>query len=153
MSENRLTKADILRQASDSEENITYEYFEKLDGELPLRPLSDGEAQQIENKQLENLDFSFDNIAELEGKGKQEILDEVDFSISLDEFFGDDYEANCLTCSFGIAFEEKMTVKEVKQLRPPGIVEDIANRIREISGMEGSGVEDALKSFREDEES
>ena len=151
MSDKRLTKNDILRTASDDE--ITYEYFEKLDGEIPLRALSDGEAQKIETKQFGNLDIDVSNIQNLEGGSKEEILNNLDMEMDIKDFLGDDYEANCLACSFGIAFEEKMTIEEVKELKPPGIVEDIANRIYKISGMEGSGVEDALKSFRGDKES
>ncbi|MBM7623718.1 hypothetical protein [Sporohalobacter salinus] len=146
MSNKRLTKADILRSTDD----VTYEYFEKLDGEIPLRPLSDGEAQKVENKQFENLDIDI-NPKTLEGATKEEIMSKVTANVDLNEFLGDDYEANCLACKLGIAFEEEMTIKEVKALGPPGIVGDIANRIYEISGMEGAGVEETLKSFRGDE--
>lgn len=149
MSDKKLTKADILRTASD--DDVAYEYFEKLGGKLPLRSLSDGEAQEIEAEQFGNMDIDVSNIQSLEGNSKEEILNNMDMDMNLTEFLGDDYEANCLACSFGIAFEEKLTVEEVKELKPPGIVEDIANRIYELSGMEGSGVDETLESFRGDE--
>ena len=151
MDNKKLTKADVLRTAS--EDNVVYKYFEKLKGELPIRPLSDGEAQEIEVKQLSNLDIDISNLKNLEGASKEQILKKLDMDVDLGEFLGDDYEANCLACKFGLAFDESLTVEEVKELRPPGIVEDIANKIFELSGMEGSGVEDALESFRTNKES
>jgi len=41
----RLTKADILQ----GNKNVYYEYFEKIEGELPLKSLTDGQASQIES--------------------------------------------------------------------------------------------------------
>lgn len=143
----KLTKADILKGTN----NIRTQYFDKLGGEVELRPLTEGEWAEIEALRSSGAKIkgkpTFKN-GNLDIKSMQQNLQvEIDSKeIQLMEF-----EAKAKAVAWGLSTspDNQWTVEEVKQLRPVGVVDDIAEFIFKISGVTKEGAEEA-RNFRQE---
>ena len=136
----RLTKADLL-QGKDA---VEYIYFEDLGGEIPLKPLTDGQWSQIRTIKFSGLT----------AKGKPGTKN-PDIEYDMSKIRENAHEAAALAVSYSIADGATWTVNEVKNLRPAGIVEKIAAEVFRITGVspdEGSeftkAQEQEAKNFR-----
>lgn len=144
----KLTKADILKGVN----NVKTQYFDKLGGEVELRPLTEGEWAEIEALRSSGAKIkgrsTFDKSGNLDIKSMQQNLQvEIDSKeIQLMEF-----EAKAKAVAWGLSTspDNQWTVEEVKQLRPVGVLDDIAEFIFKISGVTEEGVEEA-RNFRKE---
>lgn len=144
----KLTKADILKGVN----NIRTQYFDKLGGEIDVRPLTEGEWAEIEALRSSGAKIkgkpTFDKSGNLDIKSMQQNLQvEIDSKeIQLMEF-----EAKAKAVAWGLSTspDNQWTVEEVKQLRPVGVVDDIAEFIFKISGVTEESVEEA-RNFRKE---
>lgn len=144
----KLTKADILKGVN----NVKTQYFDKLGGEIDVRPLTEGEWAEIEALRSSGAKIkgkpTFDKSGNLNIKSMQQNLQvEIDSKeIQLMEF-----EAKAKAVAWGLSTspDNQWTVKEVKQLRPVGVVDDIAEFIFKISGVTEEGAEEA-RNFRQE---
>lgn len=140
----RLTKADILQ----GNKNVYYEYFEKIEGELPLKSLTDGQASQIESVRSRGSRMNGTPVMGKDGNPDHE-KSKMNLDVDLEIVTLADHEADCLAVFYGIADSDPWTVQDVKSLQPPGIVKDIADRIYKISGIQRRNK--ALSKAREKE--
>lgn len=140
----RLTRADILKTKDEPQ----WVNIDILGGEIPLVPLSDGEWAQIENKIVSGLTTkaSKRELEKVKAVGEKE-LEDYKFDIDIAAIQQNDYEADCMAVAFCMADGEKWTVEDVKQIKPPGAVEEIAKKIYDISGV-SKEKKKAVKSFR-----
>ncbi len=144
----KLTKADILKGVN----NVKTQYFDKLGGEVELRPLTEGEWAEIEAIRGSGAKIkgkpTFDKSGNLDIKSMQQNLQvEIDSKeIQLMEF-----EAKAKAVAWGLSTspDNQWTVEEVKQLRPVGVIDDIAEFIFKISGVTKEGAEEA-RNFRQE---
>lgn len=144
----KLTKADILKGVN----NVKIQYFDKLGGEIEVRPLTEGEWAEIEALRSSGAKIkgkpTFDKSGSLDIKSMQQNLQvEIDSKeIQLMEF-----EAKAKAVAWGLSTrpDNQWTVEEVKQLRPVGVVDDIAEFIFKISGVTEEGAEEA-RNFRQE---
>lgn len=144
----KLTKADILKGVN----NVRTQYFDKLGGEIDVRPLTEGEWAEIEALRSSGAKIkgkpTFDKSGNLDIKSMQQNLQvEIDSKeIQLMEF-----EAKAKAVAWGLSTspDNQWTVEEVKQLRPVGVVDDIAEFIFKISGVTEESVEEA-RNFRKE---
>ena len=145
----RLTKSAILQ----GKQNVNYIMFEELGGELPLRPLTDGQFNQVEVMKMGGIKVKGQpkrKPTDFKKKGQQDVevdMDGMNMELDLEAIQKQDFEADALAVSFAIADGEHWTPDDVKQLRPPGIVKKIAQAVYELSGATPQGAED-IKSFR-----
>jgi len=144
----KLTKADILKGVN----NVRTQYFDKLGGEIDVRPLTEGEWAEIEALRSSGAKIkgkpTFDRSGNLDIKSMQQSLQvEIDSKeLQLMEF-----EAKAKAVAWGLSTspDNQWTVEEVKQLRPVGVVDDIAEFIFKISGVTEEGAEEA-RNFRQE---
>ena len=144
----KLTKADILKGVN----NIRTQYFDKLGGEIDVRPLTEGEWAEIEALRSSGAKIkgkpTFDKSGNLDIKSMQQNLQvEIDSKeIQLMEF-----EAKAKAVAWGLSTspDNQWTVEEVKQLRPVGVVDDIAEFIFKISGVTEESVNE-VRNFRQE---
>src|SRR5690554_6693138 len=144
----KLTKADILKGVN----NVRTQYFDKLGGEIDVRPLTEGEWAEIEALRSSGAKIkgkpAFDKSGNLNIKSMQQNLQvEIDSKeIQLMEF-----EAKAKAVAWGLSTspDNQWTVEEVKQLRPVGVIDDIAEFIFKISGVTEESVEEA-RNFRKE---
>lgn len=144
----KLTKVDILKGVN----NVKIQYFDKLGGEIEVRPLTEGEWAEIEALRSSGAKIkgkpTFDKSGSLDIKSMQQKLQvEIDSKeIQLMEF-----EAKAKAVAWGLSTspDNQWTVEEVKQLRPVGVVDDIAEFIFKISGVTEEGAEEA-RNFRQE---
>lgn len=144
----KLTKADILKGVN----NIRTQYFDKLGGEIDVRPLTEGEWAEIEALRSSGAKIkgkpTFDKNGNLDIKSMQQNLQvEIDSKeIQLMEF-----EAKAKAVAWGLSTspDNQWTVEEVKQLRPVGVIDDIAEFIFKISGVTEESVEE-VRNFRKE---
>jgi len=116
----RLTKVELLK----GKENVEYVYFQELDGELPLKPLTDGQWAQVRTVRFSGMT----------AKGKPGSKN-PDMEFEIGKLREQAYEASVLAVSFAIADGETWTVDDVKSLKPAGIVEKIAKEVFRITGV------------------
>lgn len=144
----KLTKADILKGVN----NVRTQYFDKLGGEVELRPLTEGEWAEIEALRSSGTKIkgkpTFDKSGNLDIKSMQQNLQvEIDSKeIQLMEF---EAKAKAVARGLSTSPDNQWTVEEVKQLRPVGVVDDIAQFIFKISGVTEEGAEEA-RNFRQE---
>lgn len=144
----KLTKADILKGSN----QVRTKYFEKLGGELDVRPLTEGEWAEIEALRSSGAKIkgkpTFDKSGNLDIKSMQQNLQvEIDSKeIQLMEF---EAKAKAVAWGLSTSSDNQWTVEEVKQLRPVGVVDDIAGFIFKISGVTEEGAEEA-RNFRQE---
>lgn len=144
----KLTKADILKGAS----QVKTQYFEKLGGELDVRPLTEGEWAEIESMRGSGVKIKgspkFDRNGNFDIRSVQKDLQVV---IDPKEMQMLEFEAKAKAVAWGLSTssDNQWTVEEVKQLRPVGVVDDIAEFIFKISGVTEEGAEEA-RNFRKE---
>ncbi len=144
----KLTKADILKGVN----NVKTQYFDKLGGEVEVRPLTEGEWAEIEALRSSGAKIkgkpTFDKSGNLDIKTMQQNLQ---VEIDSKEIQLMDFEAKAKAVAWGLSTssDNQWTVEEVKQLRPVGVVDDIAEFIFKISGVTEEGVEEA-RNFRQE---
>lgn len=144
----KLTKADILKGVN----NVRTQYFDKLGGEIDVRPLTEGEWAEIEALRSSGAKIkgkpTFDRSGNLDIKSMQQSLQvEIDSKeLQLMEF-----EAKAKAVAWGLSTspDNQWTVEEVKQLRPVGVIDDIAEFIFKISGVTEESVEE-VRNFRQE---
>ena len=136
-----LRKADILQGASRVEEV----FIEALGGNLPLRPLTDGQWARVKAKRS----------ARIRAKGQSgDSNPNIDFSIG--ELEEDAYFSNVLAVKYGIATEDRWAESEIEQM-PLSAVNEIAMHIYELTGVKediediSPDTQEELESFRTDE--
>src|SRR5690606_33913782 len=138
----RLSKSDLLQ----GRDQVHYVYFEELGGEIPLRPLTDGQWAQIQAIKSSGGILRGRPVMDADGDidmSKTELALEIDVAKASEK----DYEADALTVMYALADGSRWTLEDVKQLRPAGIVQKIAKKVREISGVLPEQLS-ALESFR-----
>src|SRR5690606_18047712 len=144
----KLTKADILKGVN----NIRTQYFDKLGGEIDVRPLTEGEWAEIEALRGSGAKIkgnpTIDKSGNLDIKSMRENLQvEIDTKeLQLMEF-----EAKAKSVAWGLSTrpDNQWMVEEVKQLRPVGVVDDIAEFIFKISGVTEESVNE-VRNFRQE---
>jgi len=147
-----LTKADIL-QGKDNVQNV---YIPELEGEVALRPLTDGQMAQVKVIQSAGIQFRgapgrAQGLKETKGVGAlselealQAMGDTLEFDIS--EVTKNEYEAKCLAVSYALSVNETWTIQDVKNLRPAGVVDVIAKVVFDMTIPKREEVE----TFREE---
>ena len=144
----KLTKADILKGAS----QVKTQYFEKLGGELDVRPLTEGEWAEIESMRGSGAKIKgspkFDKNGNFDIRSMQKDLQVIIDSREMQML---EFEAKAKAVAWGLSTssDNQWTVEEVKQLRPVGVVDDIAGFIFKISGVTEEGAEEA-RNFRQE---
>ncbi len=144
----KLTKADILKGAS----QVKTQYFEKLGGELDVRPLTEGEWAEIES--IRGSGVKIKGSPKFDRNGNfdiQSMKKDIQMVIDPKEMQMLEFEAKAKAVAWGLSTssDNQWTVEEVKQLRPVGVVDDIAEFIFKISGVTEEGAEEA-RNFRQE---
>ncbi len=121
--------------------------IKELGGEIQIRPLTEGEWTEISAMAVKSAKTEFTPIFDKKGNvDKERTKDSVRFNFDVETLQKGDFEKNILACKYGIV-EEGLTVEELKQLSPPGIIKKIADEIYKISGIEEEELK-ALQFFR-----
>lgn len=144
----RLTKADILKGSS----QVKTKYFDKLGGEVSVRPLTEGEWSEIEAMRGSGAKITgspkFDKNGNFDIRSMQR---DLQVEINSKDIQVLEFEAKAKAVAWGLSVNgEEWTPDEVRQLRPVGIVGEIAEFIFEISGVTNEASEGA-RSFRQDD--
>lgn len=148
-----LRKSDILNGKNQTEEV----YIPLFDDEITLRPLTDGEyndSQVIRNKlgkQRMKMELDQDPEKIKEDVKKQFKGKEMNLEIDTALIEAQKFKADCKVAAYGLSIDEKWTENDVKNLRPLGVVKEIADAVLRISKVE-EGTEKLNKdveSFRE----
>lgn len=132
-----LTKAQIL-----AGRNYTEQFFvEELQGEVTIRPLTDGEYTRLQLELLSSVNLP-------EGVNPAEIdLSTFDFSkLKVASLVEAQHKMEWQIVAWCLVDEEPWTLEEVQKL-PPGVPSKIAKKVLEISGV-GSGADRAALLFR-----
>lgn len=127
-----LTKADLLKGIEDYE----VVFIEKLNGNVEVRPLSDGEWQKVKSLKTKGIKMS--------GSAKQMQEEDGNLEIDVEQIQENSYESDCLAVSYSL--KGNWSVKDVKKLGP-GVPKEIAEKVKEISGVTKE-TEDAVENFR-----
>lgn len=139
-----LSKADLLN----GKDSIKEFEFPELGGSISLRPLTDGEFQEVQAVKVSG--------GKLEGAPvvKNGEIDPVAtqkairVQMDLGETQKKEFEGDCLAVAYSLSHSgETWTPDEVRNLKPIGIVTRIAEKVYEISGIKEGIVED-VKNFR-----
>ena len=151
-----LTKKQLLQTTKDTEEVEIEALKGKFeDPVVTIRPLSDSEYSEIEDKTMEGLNISnkldkdmLDDIRNLDDEERKEkILENLGLDVNLAQLNKKDKEANYLACKYGLSTDdEEWTLEEIGQL-PTGAPSEIANAIFEYTGVDLKSKKQ-LKSFR-----
>jgi len=143
---NRLNKAALLQ----GRDQVFYEYFEELDGEIALAPLTDGQYSQAEAVRATGASMSGRPVMDKDGNvDRAATSGQLEFKIDMQAAANADFEADCLAVAYSLSngSGEQWTDREVKALQPPGIVHKIAAKVYEISGANQQQIEQ-VRSFR-----
>lgn len=134
----KLTKADLLK-GKDATKDI---WFEELGGEISLRPLSSAEWSEVQAIQISKI-----SIAGKSADLKNKDTSKMDVNIPMHELTRSQFEANvyAVKCSLG----KEWSTEEVQSLKPAGIVDIIAAKVYEISGVNPAEITE-MKDFRKD---
>jgi len=145
----KLTKEDIIRGVKKVEDVV----FEELGGSITLRPLTDGEylhAQIIVLNAMKaggSLDELKKAAADAKKKGsKGNPFDGMNIQMDVGALTEAEYEQSVYIVSCGM-IDPKLTLAEVKDMQPIGIVKKIATKILEMSGV-GKELEAQIDTFR-----
>lgn len=144
-----LSKSDIIN----GKNNIQTVEFPELNGELLLRPLTDGEYHRvikaITGKGIGN--FGITPTIKDGEIDKDATMETVKLDLDVGVLEENSFKANCLAVSLSLTHDEndeKYTQKEVEQF-PAGIVEKIAAKVYEITGVnDPKNMQAQMKSFR-----
>jgi len=116
-----ITKADILMGRDKIEEVV----IDGLPGPIPIRPLTDGQYAHIRQIKASGM----------KAVGKHgEKYPSIEFD--LEESNKNRFRGDVKAVFYGLAMDEKWTEEEILSMRPPGIIEKIANEIYRISGVD-----------------
>jgi len=147
-----MKKQDLLRTTDDTKE-ITVSGFSKEKGDngtvdLTIRPLSDKEMTEAESIALKGVNFdkdslnaqTADKVRKMKNKGldNKKIAQEVNKSLSgvnidIEEFLNHGKQSTYIIAAYGLSCNgEDWEPDEVGQL-PPGIPDEIAEKVRQIS--------------------
>ncbi len=144
-----LTKAEIL-QGKTARRTVP---IAALDGEVTIRPLTDGEFHQIQQKFVEavtmKLDISPEDLETELGPDTPKLASKLNTEIDVAEFAQADYDSSLLAAAYGLTVgDEEWSPEEVAQM-PPGAAEQIADEVYDLSGSRPEQ-EVVLRHFRED---
>lgn len=119
--------------------------------ELTIRPLSSGEWAMVQDLMLggQSLNIGLEPGA---AGDSAEAMQAVASSIRMDvrAFLNSEHESDCLAASFGLSCAgERWTVRDVKELRPPGVERTIAQAVYDLTGVEPEGKAEASAARQE----
>jgi len=145
----RLTKAEILAGKS----LIHYLYVEELGGEIGLKPLTERQYAQVEAIKTSGSKLTGAPVYDVDGNpdfnaSVSGMLMEVD----LGETVMKEFEAAATAVAYSLVTGdgEHWDVDDVMSIQPPGIVEKLAEKVYEISGIKSSAKDqEKVKSFRD----
>jgi len=142
----RLNKAAILN----GRDQVYYEYFDELGGELALHPLTEGQFSQVAAIKAAGSKMSGKAIMNSRGEvDKAATSQNMEITIDLQKAQEMEFESDVLAVAYSLSDRnETWTDREVKRLRPPGIIKKIAKRVMEISEVTPEQIEQ-VRSFRE----
>ncbi len=144
-----LTKAELL-QGKTARRTVP---IDALDGEVTIRPLTDGEFHQIQQKFVQavtmKLDISPEDLETELGPDTPKLASKLNTEIDVAEFAQADYDSSLLAAAYGLTVDDDVwSPEEVEQL-PPGAAEQIADEVYDLSGSRPEQ-EVVLRHFRED---
>ncbi len=144
----KLTKADLLSGRN----KIFEEYFEELGGTLDLRPLTEGQWQDALAILLAAVkgEPNKQKIKELKRKKTatpEDLQDVVGAEFNAADLIKAQKDQEVFVVSCSIVSDPPMTIDEVRQMTPPGIVGKIAAKVFEISGVNPAQAGE-IESFR-----
>lgn len=147
----RLSKVDIL---SGKRREIAF-YVEELGGEIILRPLTDGQWEQIKAVKSAGGRLTGNPVMSADGNVDRRASSEsMKIEIDLKAASEQEYEADCLAVAYSLSDTrvsgETWTVNDVKRMEPPGVVRKIAMKVYAITGVSKEAA-DWAESFREDQ--
>lgn len=144
----RLTKADILM----GKDNVSYEHFDELGGEIGLRPLTDGQYSRVEAVRARGTSLKGVPVIGKDGNPDLEKT-QLGLEIDMEAMSVAEFEADALAVHLSLA-DDDWTLEEVRGFTPPGIVSKMAKRVYEISGVGrsalGEGLAEQARSFRKE---
>ncbi len=144
-----LTKAELL-QGRNNRKTVS---IEALDGEVEIRPLTDGEFYEVQSIFVEAVQMNIGLTKEdLEGKGKlsgDALADRMSTTVDVGAFAAANHRADVLAAVYGLSVDNnEWTAEEVESL-PPGSAQQIAEAVYEFSGAHPDQ-EVMLRHFRDD---
>lgn len=153
-----LTRSDIINGTFERKEVM----IELLGQEISLRPLTDGEFNAIEaiKKDIGKVK----TLVKVE-KGKEDNIDieeaaqkaeaeqkekEMELELDLRKTEEQKYYADCLAAAYGLSNDrEKFHPSDIKNMRPVGVVHEIAEAVIRISKLEDPlNLDQEVKTFR-----
>ncbi len=144
-----LTKAELL-QGKAATRTVPIESLDN--GEVTIRPLTDGEFHEIQQLFVEAVTMKLDITPEEMKDGElaadeAKLASRVDTTIDVGQFARADYQSSLMAAAHGLSVNGvKWSQEEVMQL-PPGSAEEIANEVYELSGARPEQ-ETILRRFR-----
>lgn len=129
----KITKSDILRTAKDYTEHES----ETLKGIVEIRPLSDKEWQEIRGIQSKGIKLK-GSTEEIRNKKGQVEIDTADLSNNA-------HKADKLAIKY--CLKGDWTDEEIEEMKA-GAIEELAQAIYELSGVDVKSMEKRMKSFR-----
>lgn len=144
-----LTKAELL-QGSTARRSP---HIVALNGEVEIRPLTDGEFHAIQQMFVEavsmKLDITPEELEAEAGPDTAKLARSLNTEIDVAQFAQADYESTLMAAAFGLSVDDVEWVPaEVEQL-PPGAAEQIADEVYDLSGARPEQ-EVVLRNFRGD---
>ena len=147
-----ITRSDIIS----GKNNVETFHFDKIGGELRLRPLTDHEMQKIVAR------IKSEGIGTIKAKpvmkngtvDKDATMDGINMDFNIENAQMANYQGACLAITMSLdneenSEEEKFTEDELKQF-PAGSVDEIAAKVFEISGVDDPDPE-RMRKFRKGE--
>ncbi len=144
-----LTKAELLLGKS-ARRTVP---IDALNGEVEIRPLTDGEFHTIQQKFVAavsmKLDISPEDMDGALPEDAPKLASKLNTEIDVADFAQADYESTLMAAAWGLSVgDEKWSTEEVEQL-PPGSAEQIADEVYDLSGARPEQ-EVVLRHFRGD---
>jgi hypothetical protein len=154
----RLLKAEVLNGAKTPHEI----HFDELEGTLVLYPLTEGQWAEVEARNMQGIDVDVDteDVDVTDKEQLRKLKPKIRFDLL--RLTRAQFEANVLAVACSLSGgEEKWTEDEVRAMRA-GVLEAVADKVYEISGVEGDvmkrvqekgvgGLEAEVAAFHEDE--
>ena len=135
MSEEILTKARLLQ----GKERVESVYIKALDAKVNIRPLDETDCAEAMAVLVKGFDMNMPV-----GRGTKG-MDQT-MNLSMEQFVRNKAEQDAVVAAYGLSCGgEKWTPKEVKEIKTPGALSEIAQAVRDLTG-EGL---DTLKFFRQ----
>ncbi|KKK94956.1 hypothetical protein LCGC14_2677650, partial [marine sediment metagenome] len=129
-----LTKAELL-QGRDNKKPV---HIEALDGEIEIRPLTDGEFYEIQALFMQAVEMNIGLTKEdLEGKSRLDgakLAEKMNTTVDVGQFAEANHQSDVLAAVYGLSVgETSWTAEEVDSL-PPGSAQEIAEAVYDFSG-------------------